>query len=670
MLLVVSDLLQAGSQIAVLVTSREPLRLRGERDVAIGPLTVPEIDTIADLKALAQVPAVDLFVQRAQAAKADFTLTDDNAMAIAAICRRLDGLPLAIELAAARVKVLAPHALLARLEHRLPLLTGGARDAPARQRTLRDTIAWSHDLLDEEEQPFFRRLGVFASGWTFEAADAVAVRTGDRDVFGGLASLVDKSLVRQEHDPGAEPRFRMLETIREYALERLAVSGEEGETRAQHAAYFATLAELAEPGFLGPEERVWLDRCQAEFGNVRAALAWAGDGGDPVVGLRLGAALRWFWITRGGLVEGCRWLERLLTRGVGAPADIRAKALLVVGALAALQGDYPKSTRALEESLALYQGGADAFGTARATCLLGMLDQDQGKVHRAEARLTEAREAFHVLGETVWEASALFWLGTGELVGTADLDRARTLLEQAVQLNREVGYGSGVAMALANLGGVALAQGDLERAETFGREALALGWERGDRFRVAEQLEELAFAAAARGDGERAARLGGAAEVIGETIGMDVARAYGAHHASFVTTVQGLLGADRVAEAWQAGRGLPLEHAIAEALVPADDPAGSPGRSDMLQVSPPDLSQKRPFLRRLQRSLPPAQIARGSTATPPADAPPDVRWRGRCCGWRGRRCPDPTAASRRRAARSSLRRRPAPAPGRRHGPGR
>jgi predicted ATPase/DNA-binding XRE family transcriptional regulator len=567
---VVTELLAAAPGVTALVTSRAPLRLRGEQEYPVPPLPLPETPAVTDLATIAANEAVAFFTAHARAARPDFHLTPETAHAVVAICRELDGVPLALELAAARIKVLPPAALLTRLAHRLPLLTGGARDAPARQRTLRDTIRWSYDLLSPDEQRLFRRLGVFAGGWTLEAAADIVNPPAGLDVLDGLTSLIDKSLVRLS-DTGAAPRYGMLETIREYALERLAASGEEGTTRARHAASFATLAELAEPGFFGPEERGWLDHCQAEFGNMRAALAWTADGGDPVVGLRLGAALRWFWITREGLVEGCDWLERLLSRGVGAPADVRAKALLVVGVLRHLQPEDAKAARAAQESLALYQGDADAFGTARALLLLGVLDQDQGRVQCAEARLTQARETFHVLGATVWEANALFWLGTGALVEAADLDRARSLLEQAVQLYREVGYGSGVAMALANLGGVALAQGDLERAEAVGREALVLGWERGDRFRVAEQFEELAFAAAVRGDGERAARLGGAAEAIGETIGLAVARAYGAQHDSFVKTVQTRLGTDRMAEAWQAGRALPLQHVIAEALATVDE---------------------------------------------------------------------------------------------------
>ncbi|MDP9356600.1 MAG: helix-turn-helix domain-containing protein, partial [Chloroflexota bacterium] len=308
---VVAELLRACPGLTVLATSRAPLRLRGEREVAVPPLGLPATARPAP-EEIARSEAVRLFVERARAHEADFALTEANAPAVAGIVRVLDGLPLAIELAASRIKLFPPTALLRRLERRLTLLTGGARDLPARQRTLRDAIAWSHDLLTEEERLLFRRLAVFAGGATCEAAEAVADPAGELGVVNGLAVLVDQSLLRKEDDPDGEPRYRMLETVREYALERLDASGEEAAVRDRHAAWCLALAEAAGAVLWTTYDPGVVARLEAEHPNLRAALTWFAQASDGEALLRIGATLGRFWYVAGHAREGRGWLERAL----------------------------------------------------------------------------------------------------------------------------------------------------------------------------------------------------------------------------------------------------------------------------------------------------------------------------------------------------------------------
>ncbi len=334
----VAALLATSPRLAVLATSRASLRIRGEHEVPLLPLPVPAADRLPPLEALAQVPAVALFVDLASASRPDFALTAENATAVAAICQRLDGLPLAIELAAARVKVLPPAALLARLEQRLPLLTGGGRDLPARQRTMRDAIAWSYDLLAPEEQALFRHLAVFAGGFTLAAAEAVAAPDGTLPVLEGVVALVEQSLLRQMPGTDDEPRYQMLETVREFALEQLAASGDEAALREVHAAYFLALSEQARPHLAGAQQRTWLRRLEVEHPNLRAALEALDASREHETQLRLAANLWHFWSIHAHFAEGRVHLERALVHAV-TPTTDRAEALLGAGGLAFGQGD-------------------------------------------------------------------------------------------------------------------------------------------------------------------------------------------------------------------------------------------------------------------------------------------------------------------------------------------
>jgi predicted ATPase/DNA-binding XRE family transcriptional regulator len=370
----VADLLKRARCLKVLVTSRAVLHLYGEHEFPVPTLAVPDLKHLPQLASLTQVGAVALFVQRAQAARPDFQITEGIAPAVAEICVRLDGLPLAIQLAAAQVKLLPPPALLARLAHRLQVLTRGARDLPARQRTLRSTIDWSYNLLDADEQVLFQRLGVFAGGWTLEAATAICNADGAlmADVLDGLQALVDKSLVQQVAEPDGEPRFGMLETIREYALEQLAKSGGADTIQHQMVQYYLFLIHCAELPMHGPEQVAWLDRLQSEYDNTRAALTWSfGAAPDAEAGVRLAAGLLWFWDLRGYLTEGRTWLKRALTRESRVSGPTRAMALLGAGWLACEQGDPSQAVSWLEESLALFREQGDQRGSAWALDFLG-----------------------------------------------------------------------------------------------------------------------------------------------------------------------------------------------------------------------------------------------------------------------------------------------------------
>src|SRR5215207_8382269 len=369
----VSELLSAAAGLKVLATSRTPLGLYGEHEFPVPPLTLPDLKSPPPLERLTQYEAVGLFVERARALKPDFSITNESAPAVAEICVRLDGLPLAIELAAARIKMLPPKAMLQRLTSRLKLLIGGARDLPERQRTLRATIEWSFALLDEGEQVLFGRLAVFSGGRTLEAIEAICDAERDLPVeaFDGISSLLDKSLLRQEEGPNGEPRFVLLEIVHEFAREKLQESAEAEQIKRVHAQYFLTLAEEAYPELKGANQLDWLERLEAEHDNMRAALSWALQRKEAEVALRLGGALWWFWSMRGYYSEGRRWLEEALAMdGRGSP-EVRAMALAGVGQLALDQGELDRAKEACEEGLQLLaHEGREAASEAKLILLV------------------------------------------------------------------------------------------------------------------------------------------------------------------------------------------------------------------------------------------------------------------------------------------------------------
>jgi predicted ATPase/DNA-binding SARP family transcriptional activator len=514
----IADLLANCPRLKLLITSRRALRLRAERTFAVPALALPPLAQLPDLAALAAYPAVALFIQRGQAALPSFQLNAANARAVAEICARVDGLPLAIELAAARIRLLSPQQLLARLDGAqtaspLGLLAESAYDAPARQQTLRHTIAWSYQLLDTALQKLFARLGVFMGGCTADAAEVVArsnVLTPERfNVLDGLAALLDHSMLQQEVTADGTPRFRMLETIREYSLELLVAGGELAALRRRHARYYLELAEAAEPQLQGADQTTWLDRLEREHDNLRAALEWAIAGGELEIGLRLAGALGEFWWPRGHLSEGRRWLDRMLAVRIQTVSKIQnltaatAKALYRSGELAYGQGDYGPATALLEQSLELYRRRADQHGMACVLRGLGNVYSSLGDERQAAVLRAESLALFRATGD----AWGIAWMLLE--IGRTEPDRARqaALLEESLALARAGGYKRTIATALGNLGKLARLSGKYAQAATLMQEALTIGRELRDTWVGAWMLSELGQLASDQGDEGRATAL-------------------------------------------------------------------------------------------------------------------------------------------------------------------
>jgi predicted ATPase/class 3 adenylate cyclase len=558
----VAALLAACPQVRVLATSRAVLHLRGERLYAVPPLALPQTAPLPPLRTLTQYEAVRLFIARAQDVKPDFAVTNATAPAVAEICVRLDGLPLAIELAAARIKLLAPPALLARLSKRLPLLVGGARDLPERQRTLRATLDWSYSLLSPEEQVLFARLSVFRGGRTLEAIEAICNSEGDLDVLAGVESLLEKSLLVQTEVAG-ETRFVLLETIHEYARERLEASGEAEAVRRAHAAYFQALAEEAEPALEGPQQGVWLACLEREHDNLRAALGWALETGEGEIGLGMTAALWRFWEMRGHLSEGRRWCERVLDQRSAAAAP-RAKALTGAGTLAWQQGDYARATALHEEALALYREIGDQPGIAFALNNLGVQALDQGDHERAVPYFEQSLALARDVGATRISAFALHNLGEVARHQGA-YGRAQALYEECLALLRRLGDSWVTCMQLIGLARVAQEQGNDARAMAFCQESLPVCRDTGCKDPIATCLEGVVTVACAQGQFERVAHLCGAAAALREAIGAPIAPADRAGYERTVAAARAALGDDAFAAAWAVGQTWQVDEAIAAA---------------------------------------------------------------------------------------------------------
>jgi DNA-binding CsgD family transcriptional regulator len=548
---------------------------------------------------------VRLFVERARTVRSDFALTETNAGAIGAICVQLDGLPLALELAAVNVKLLPPASLLSHLGRRLPLLATGPRDAPKRQRTMRDAIAWSYDLLDPAEQALFRRLAVFVGGFTLEGAQAVSrgveesrsrgagrvlldsspARLLDSSVLGGLSSLIDKSLLRREEDSAAqgasaadlEPRFAMLETVREFALEQLTAGGEEEDVRRRHAAWALALAERAAAAFAGQEADVWGQRLDQELGNLRAALARLDERGEVEATLRLVTALRPLWMLLGHEREGYRWLSRALDRPAAVPAELRTRAELLACRLAADLADFSAATALAESSAAGATAVGDTEGLAGALYLLGALAKDRGDEPAARAQTEEALALYRELGDLdnvgycLCQLATLGDLGTVDRPGDpADQAQAEASCQEALVLYRALGNTDGIARALHCLTYVAYKRGDYGRAAELARETLALRWEHRGLAVIPSLFEDLADIAGLTGHPPAAARLYGAAEALREALGLPIAPFYRPDYEREVAVTRQALPPEVFAAAWSAGRELPLDEAVAEALALAE----------------------------------------------------------------------------------------------------
>jgi predicted ATPase/class 3 adenylate cyclase len=510
----VGHLMEAAPRLAVLATSRIPLHITGEQEFPVPPLALPDPVSTSDLEGLAANEAVTLFMERAAAVRPQMRLTVDNAPIVARIAVRLDGLPLAIELAASRAKLLAPEAILARLGTRLNLLTTGASDLPERQRTLRGTIEWSYDLLTAEEQGLFARLGTFSGGWTLAAAEVICGPGLDLDVLDGLGRLVDHSLVRPGEAGHGESRFTMLETIREFAAERLASSGEGEEIQRAHAVYFRDVAEESEPRLTREDKVVWLDRLEAEHDNLRAALDWAERTGDAGTGLRIATPIWRFWQQRGHLSEGRLRLERLLAMPGAADRDqLRARALGALGGIAYWQNDNPVTRAAYEEAVEIAREMRDPKLLASALLDLSFVPFMEQDADRAEPILREGLAAAQEAGDRLLTADLWDSIAFLEVV-RGDPGRAIPLRRSAVEIFREAGDTWKVANILTGLAMMTRMAGDREAARDHLREALGIFAQARDTMSISMVLTGFALLANDDGLPERAARLVGASARI------------------------------------------------------------------------------------------------------------------------------------------------------------
>ena len=563
----VVELLTSSAYLKILVTSRAPLQVRGEHELDVPPLAVPDSAQPPSAEALQEYPSVSLFVERAQAVRPDFALTPENSAAVAAICSRLDGLPLALELAAARVRLLPPEAMARRLEQRLPLLTGGARDLPARQQALRDTIAWSYDLLEPEEQRAFRALAVFVGGFTLDAAEALLAADGQPvDALDLVSQLVARSLIREADLEHAEPRFRMLETIREFGLDQLEANGETAQARERHLQLCSELAERAMQHATSPDFSRWIDRFEDELDNFRLALGWADQTGDPSAhGLRLAiAGRRIFWTLRGYLREGRGWLDRLLPH---APlrSRIRAATLEAIGYLALREGDYAAAAAPYDEGLAIYRELADKQGIADMLRYRGVVPQYLGDYVTARSMLEEGLAAARDFGSPTYIQQALRNLGDlhrerGDYPAAAASYEESLALARAAQSNHEIAY------CLRGLGHLARAQGHYARAEEHLRESLVYLKPLRDRRCTPLSLEGLACITVGAGWAERAARLLGASQALQARTETPSPPSALADYERTVADARKALGTERFEALWADGATMDLEEAVELAL--------------------------------------------------------------------------------------------------------
>jgi predicted ATPase len=565
----VTAMLSACPQVTVLATSRAPLHLRGEREWDLSPLELPSATAAQTVTEVAGTDAVRLFVERATAVLPDFTLTKANAATVAEICHRVDGLPLGLELAAARLKVLSPSALLARLdEHQLQVLTGGAHDLPARQQTMRETVAWSYDLLEAPERALFRRLAVFAGGWTLEAAEAVTNLQGDLDVLDGLTALVNGSLVRHRHGASSEWRFEMLETVRAYGLEQLAASGESLRTREAHAAWLLNVVRQAGPGLLVEDHAAWLARLDDELANLRAALAQTLERGDVATAVQLAATPWLYWFESGRTNEGRSWLERALSRVDRASVPVRAMARSAAGSLAATQGDYGPANALLEAALADWTALGEQHGIARTLHTLAVVALERNEDQRAAGLLEQALAEYgppRTKADASWVALAVThqacaWSGIGEH------ERAIALGEQAVTMQREAGSQIGVALGVTFLADFALDRGEYAAARTRYLEGVTMMWDLDDRWHLLYALTGLAIVTAELGPPERAARLLGAQAAAREAYGNRLSPRRRVAYDAALANVRATLGEPAFSASWAAGMSLGLDGAVAEIL--------------------------------------------------------------------------------------------------------
>jgi predicted ATPase/transcriptional regulator with XRE-family HTH domain len=558
---VVAELLAAAPQLKILITSRQPLRVYGEYECLVPPLLVPDLAALPAPDELAQLPAVQLLIERAGVVSPHFVLTRENALAVAAIVVQLDGLPLAIELAAAQLKTFSAEELAAKLVNRLATLTRGPHNRSARQQTLRGAIEWSYQRLTTDQQRLFARLGVFVGGFTGEAVTAVC--ESDQ-----LTELIEANLIHGADDLDHRRRFTLLETLREYAVEQLSASGVEQAVRVKHARYFLKLAETAEPHLSGADQAVWLKRLAAEQANFNAALTWAQSAGESggLIGLRLSGALWRFWWMHSHLNEGRRWLTCFIATAAGDQAELyRAKALHGAGVLAYYQADYDEARSRLESSLAIYRAAADLRGAADALNSLGVVASYQSEYDQSAKYHAAALPIRRQLNDQRGVAISLNNLA---LIAHYQEDYARAveLFQQSITLFEALGDVRVKSAVLSNLGRALTGQGEYSQARMCLRRSLSMVRELGNREDSIESIEGLAGVAGATGDAGRGAMLLGAAEALREKIQSPVALVARCEYERDVARIQDQLDPGLFAATWSKGRAMTLEQAIELAL--------------------------------------------------------------------------------------------------------
>jgi predicted ATPase/DNA-binding CsgD family transcriptional regulator len=622
----VDKLLDSCPHLSILATSREALGVEGEGRWPVPPLSVPERQPTPSSEELEAYESVHLFGERAKGRDPSFSLSPPNAFAVADICRMLEGIPLAIELAAARVSTLSVEQISLRIGGSLELLTRGGRTALPRHRTLKAALGWSYDLLSESERKLFRKLSVFAGGWTLEASEAVGSGDGveEGEVLDLLSGLVEKSLVVTKRGYEGDVRYRLLEPIRQYALEKLEERGEVEDTKHAYAQYFLALAEEAEPELLGPREAEWYNRLEEEHDNIRAALSWLLEGANPELGLRLAGAIWWFWQRHGHLSEGLRWLDEGLARGAGTSAITRAKALGGIGWLAyghadldrvkesateglrlstearlgshhrALflellgiaswqEGDYERATKLAEESINLSREANDMGVLANSLIELGTASVWRvGGQEQARAYYEEALAISRELGSASILRSCLDCLGASHLI-QRDPERALPFLEESAALCREAGDRTLLPLVVNDLGWVALFGGDLDRAEALHKESLALSKELGGSLGTPIFLEGLACDAGAKGEFEKAARLFGAAQVLREAWGVPLEPALRPLEEPYLVGARSQLDESTWSAVWEEGRAMSMEAAFEYALSEGEPSTITPSSAASVQ---------------------------------------------------------------------------------------
>lgn len=600
-----AELLRDCPLLKILVTSRAPLRIGGEHEFPVPPLTLPNPEQLPSMDMLLSYPAVTLFVQRAQAVRPDFVVDQENARAVAEICMRADGLPLALELAAVWIRIMTPQLMLKRMEKRLGLLTGGARDLPARQRTLRNTIAWSYDLLDPIAKKIFRRTSIFNGGFSLNAAEAVCISSPEVgvDILDILTKLTEASLLRCIGVED-ETRFEMLETIREFAFESLGPSDEMKSLKERFVDFYLMFAERSERELRGPEQAAWLTRLELEHENLQTAVRWSLEDHEIDRSLRFCSAMWRSWSIRGHLTEG----RMLLTKALGNPSSanhpLRAKVLLGAGALAAMQddpmadpllheslllsrkladeettafamnslgnvardqGDFDEAKRLHTESLGIFQKLQDKWGIALVLNNLGVSARNQGDFQEAVKLHEQSLQLFRELGDKRYVARSLINLGI-IFERKGDYDAARGLLNESLALSRELGEKTGITESLLFLGSVTRRLNDYEASHKLFAESLALSLDIGNREGIISCLEEFAGSACMKSEARRAAKLWGAAEALREATRIPIPPVYRAEREHDVSLARSTLGEQAFTDEWAQGRALTLAQAITFAL--------------------------------------------------------------------------------------------------------